>query len=125
MQQLQNEGIYGIEKIYTKDELAERYGQNGPYSFMLEAEPAFSFGGSWMGDVICEKPADQATGTHGHMPEKGPQPVFMAHGPSFCQDAVLQKANMVDVAPTLAAVLGQEMPEADGRVLTELLVQRE
>jgi hypothetical protein len=37
------------------------------------------------------------------------------------EGAVIENAKLVDVAPTLAAVLGQTLPEADGRVLTELL----
>jgi predicted AlkP superfamily pyrophosphatase or phosphodiesterase len=45
----------------------------------------------------------------------------MAHGPDFKDGAYLKNAKTVDIAPTLAAVLGQTMPEADGRVLTELL----
>lgn len=35
--------------------------------------------------------------------------------------AQLASAKLVDVAPTLAAVLGQTLADADGRVLTELL----
>ena len=36
--------------------------------------------------------------------------------------AVVDRAHVTDEAPTLAAVLGQTMPQADGRVLHELLV---
>ena len=60
-------------------------------------------------------------GAHGHTPERGPQPVFLAHGPAFKEGAYLKNAKLVDVAPTLAAVLGQTLPEADGRCMTELL----
>ena len=60
-------------------------------------------------------------GAHGHAPERGPQPVFMAHGPDFKEGAKLDRAKLVDVAPTLAAVLGQTLADADGRVMTELL----
>ena len=121
LQELQKSGKYGIEKVYTKAELAERYGQSGPFSFMLEAEPGYSFGNAWTGEPVAFHSGGKAHGTHGHMPEKGPQPIFMAHGPSFCEGAALENAMMVDVAPTLAAVLGESLPEADGRVLTELL----
>lgn len=118
LRELQDSGKYGIQKIYTKDELLEKYGQSGPYSFMLEGEEGISFGDAFAGDVIVEIPT---RGTHGHMPEKGPQPVFMAHGPAFKEGAKLAGAKLVDIAPTLAAVLGQTLVDADGRVMTELL----
>ena len=119
LRQLQESGKYGIRKVYTKDELLEQYGQDGPYSFMVEAEDGYGFANSW----TAEHPIANVTnrGTHGHTPERGPQPVFLAHGPDFKDGAYLRNAKAVDIAPTLAAVLGQTMPEADGRVLTELL----
>jgi predicted AlkP superfamily pyrophosphatase or phosphodiesterase len=119
LQQLQESGKYGIRKIYTKDELLEQYGQNGPYSFMVEAEDGYGFANAWTGDKPIVPVA--LRGTHGHTPERGPQPVFLAHGPAFKDGAYLKNAKLVDIAPTLAAVLGQTLPEADGRVLTELL----
>ena len=45
----------------------------------------------------------------------------MAHGPSFKEGAVVERANIVDVAPTLAATFGQTLSEADGKVLETLL----
>lgn len=59
--------------------------------------------------------------THGHLPEKGPQPVFAAKGPAFRDGAVLPSGRLVDEAPTLAAVLGLEIPGADGHPVRELL----
>ena len=121
LQRLQQSGKYGIEKIFTKDELDERYGQNGPYSFIVEAEDNTNFSNSWVGEAIIQLRPEQTKGVHGHMPEKGPQPVFMAHGPDFKEGAKIDHAKLVDVAPTLAAVLGQTLADADGRVMTELL----
>lgn len=118
--QLQKTGKYGIETVLTGEMLAERYGQRGPFSFMLEAEPGTEFGGRWIGEPVSLRPADKPRGAHGNMPEKGPQPIFLAHGPSFRAGAVVPRAKLVDVAPTLAAVLGQKLTEADGSVLTEL-----
>ena len=122
LQQLQASGKYGIRKIYTKDELAEQYGQAGPYSFMVEAEDGYGFANSWTAEkAVAPLPNGGLRGAHGHMPERGPQPVFLAHGPAFKDGAYLKNAKLVDIAPTLAAVLGQTMPEADGRCLKELL----
>ena len=106
-----------IEKIWCKDELRERYGQSGPYSFMVEAQDGFAFGNAWQGDAVVELTG----GVHGYRPEKGPHAVFMAHGPSFRDGAFVPEAKLVDIAPTLAATFGQHLPEADGCVLSELL----
>ena len=89
---------------------------------MVEAEDGYGFANSWTAEShIAPLPNGGLRGAHGHTPERGPQPVFLAHGPAFKEGAVLKNAKLVDIAPTLAAVLGQTMPEADGRCLTELL----
>lgn len=118
LKKLQATGEYGIERIWTREEVKERYGLNGPFSFMIEAEEGVRFLNDLTGGAVSETPV---CGAHGHMPEKGPQPIFMGHGPAFREGAVLERAELVDIAPTLAATLGQTMPDADGRVLTELL----
>lgn len=119
LRKLQENPEYGIERIWTKEELAETYGQGGPYSFMVEAVEGVQFSDALSGEAVTQNAT--ASGKHGYQPEKGPQPVFLAHGPAFRDGAVLKRAKLVDVAPTLAAIMGQTMPEADGSVLKELL----
>ena len=46
---------------------------------------------------------------------------FIAWGRGIKQGARLGMIQNVDVAPTMAALLGQKLPGADGRILTELL----
>ena len=121
LQKLQADPRYGIEKIWTKAELAETYGQNGPYGFIVEGTEDTALSSKWTGEPVIQLPDDALGGRHGYQPEKGPQPIFMAHGPSFKDGAVVKNAKLVDIAPTLAATFGQTLPEADGRVLTELL----
>ena len=62
-----------------------------------------------------------AHSTHGHFPEKGPQPPFMAMGPSFKKGAVLENGNILNHAPTFAKVLGFNLPEAKGEAIYEIL----
>lgn len=118
LQFLKETGKYGIEKIFEKEELLEKYGQRGPYSFIVEGIDSVGFGGKANSSAV--ETGKKWCG-HGYMPEKGPQPVFLAHGPSFRDGAVLPSAKLVDIAPTLAAVLGQTLCDADGNVLAELL----
>ncbi|MBQ3074982.1 MAG: alkaline phosphatase family protein, partial [Clostridia bacterium] len=86
--------------------------------FIVEAQEGVRFINDLTGDPVSE---NSVKGAHGYMPEKGPQPIFMGHGPAFREGALLERAELVDIAPTLAATLGQTMPDACGRVLTELL----
>lgn len=46
---------------------------------------------------------------------------FMATGYGIRQGAVLERMSTVDLAPTVAALLGLEMKNVEGRVLTEIL----
>ena len=50
------------------------------------------------------------------------QPVFIGAGPDFVPGADAGRRSMLDEAPTFAALLGVELPEAEGVVLRELLV---
>ena len=114
---------WGIEQVFTVEETKEIYGTYGTFSFMVEGDGHTSFTDDWHGE--CSVPVEAIEGyraKHGYRPEKGPQPVFLASGPAFKPGAVVATAHVTDEAPTLAAVLGQTLPQADGRVLTELLV---
>ena len=118
---LQTEGAYGIEKVHTMEELKEKYGQGGPYSFLVEGDGNTHFSTAWDGAALVQINPDKRKGSHGYMPEKGPQPVFLAHGPSFRENVSIPNAKLVDIAPTLAAALGQQLPNTDGRCLHELV----
>jgi arylsulfatase A-like enzyme len=62
-------------------------------------------------------------GMHGTFGPRDVHNVLIANGPDFKQDLhrdELPSAN-VDVAPTIAKILGLSMPNADGRVLSEAL----
>lgn len=127
LKQLAAEGVWGFKQVYTVDEVRERYGTYGAFSYMVETDGDTAFSDDWLEPV--ESPVvltDYRLGyaTHGYEPEKGPQPVFMGRGPAFKEGAMIAKASVVDEAPTLAKILGQEMPQAEGRCLGELLNNR-
>ena len=60
--------------------------------------------------------------THGHMPEKGPQPIFLAMGPDFQKGMAIEKGEIINAAPTFAKVLGISLPDADGRPFDEIFI---
>lgn len=124
LKQLAAEGVWGFEKVFTVEEVRERYGTYGPFSFMVETDGYTTFSEDWHEPVVSAVDiTDYRLGnaTHGYEPEKGPQPVFLGRGPAFKEGAVLSNAQIIDEAPTLARILGQEMPQAEGRCLEELL----
>lgn len=121
---LRDEGIYGFSEVIPESEAREKYRLGGDFAFALETDGYTSFSDD------CRRPlvrafsnADYRLGraTHGYLPDKGPQPVFCAKGPAFLDSASLDRIDAVDEAPTFARILGTEMSDVDGRVLTELL----
>ena len=121
LESLKNDEQYGIEAVYTREELREKYGQNGPYTFMVEAKDGTAFSGVLDVDAVVPLAEGVIKAGHGYEPHKGPQPIFLASGASFKDGAVVENAQLIDIAPTLAAVLGADLPQAEGRILHELL----
>lgn len=124
LNRLCEEGKYGISKVLTREEAESRDHLSGDFSFVLDSDGHSSFSEEWNGPLVQEQ--DQTdyrfgAATHGHYPDLGPQPVFFGFGPAIKSGVYLDKANLVDEAPTYAQILGLSLPEADGRVLTELL----
>jgi predicted AlkP superfamily pyrophosphatase or phosphodiesterase len=119
------DGVWGFDKIYTTAQVLEAYGWSGDFSFVLETDGITTFSEDWHEPIV--NPVDLTDyrlgkATHGYEPQKGPQPVFVASGPAFKQDMVIPFCHIFDEAPTFARILGQSMPQAEGRVLSELLV---
>ena len=110
-------GQAGIERVFTRAEAAE-HGYDGDFSFMLETDGRTKIENNWQGPYLTEH---AVRGGHGYLPEKGPRHPLLAMGPAFRPGAVLEHAELIDGAPTWARVLGLELPDADGRVLEELL----
>ena len=123
LEKLRDSEVCGIGEILTEAEARERYHLGGDFAFVIETDGWTSFSTSWLKPV--QKPLDNSDyrfgrATHGHEPEKGPQPTLMAFGPDIQPGAHLETARLVDEAPTFAHALGLTMPDTDGHCLTEL-----
>jgi predicted AlkP superfamily pyrophosphatase or phosphodiesterase len=89
-------------------------------SFYLEAEPGYMFSGSFSGASLVR--GSNLKGNHGFLPDKPEMHTgFIAFGHGIKPGVALQRARLVDVAPTVAALLGLKLDDADGRVLHEIL----
>lgn len=119
-----DEGIYGFERVYTADEVKEKYGLYGDFSFVLETDGYTGFGERVTRPAVTGFDLSDyrhGKGTHGHEPDKGPQPTFIVSGPSFKSGVVIDRGDVLNHAPTLAAVLGVELQDAWGHAVSELL----
>jgi predicted AlkP superfamily pyrophosphatase or phosphodiesterase len=122
-----DEGIYGISQVFTREESAEAEHLDGDFSFVLETDGYTAFGDSCVRPIVTKygsRDVDDyrfGTATHGYLPDKGPQPVLAAKGPSIKNNVVLERRRTVDEAPTFAKILGVALPEADGVPIEEIL----
>lgn len=101
------------------------FGVEGPFDFILESRLPISFGEQFDCDMIwgSQVAGDHKIGvaTHGGSPQREEATLFMACGPDVQKGVVVERRSMVDEAPTMAKMLGFEMPDTDGTAIEELL----
>ncbi|MDO4838288.1 MAG: alkaline phosphatase family protein [Clostridia bacterium] len=124
LQKLYDDGVWGIGQLMTRKETEQQYHLSGDFDFALDTDGMTSFSNAFTGAFV--RPLNNedyrlSQASHGHLPEKGPQPTLIAFGPHIKPRVILSTANLVDEAPTFAAALGIEMPGTDGHVLEEIL----
>ena len=121
---MRDEGVYGISRVYTAEEAANEEHLAGEFSFVIEGDGYTSFAEDWNRPMVKQLDlSDYRFGraTHGHHPDRGPQPFFFGFGPDIAEGVRIDRRPTVDEAPTIAAVLGAEMPWADGSPIEEML----
>ena len=87
---------------------------------MLMADDGFFFTGHPTPEAAAAAPVYRAA--HGHapmLPQLGAG--FVMAGPGVREGARLGEISMLDLAPTAARLLGVDLPDAEGRVLSEAL----
>jgi len=87
----------------------------------LAAESGYSFSGSHSGDEIISKRSSRG-GTHGFLPDQPDMlATFVIWGHGIKPGSKLGKIQSIDVAPTMAKLLGVELPTAEGKPLNKIL----
>ena len=103
----------GIRRVYPQNEIRDKGGDPSAY-LALEAAEGFEIIGGYRGDYIS--PSTLA-GTHGYDPERPEmQASFLAYGPAVALGKI-ERARLIDVAPTVARWLGLELNKAEGKPL--------
>jgi predicted AlkP superfamily pyrophosphatase or phosphodiesterase len=89
--------------------------------FALEARPGFYFSPRLRPEVSEPAPAGTRA-CHGYRPDReGYTSLLLAAGAGVASGAELEEMSILDLGPTLAALLGLSLPQAEGRVREELL----
>ncbi|MFC6324272.1 alkaline phosphatase family protein [Companilactobacillus baiquanensis] len=110
--------VEGIEHIYTQDEAIKR-GADPACTFMIEAKAGYYFTDESNRPTIVEQvdpdtlgEPDRYCGVHGYDPDKpGYQTTILFNGPAVNEGKTIEKADLVDEAPTFAKLLGLEFKE--------------
>lgn len=116
-----SEEKYGIEAILYKEELSA-YHVAEEYSYMIEAKRGYCFDDRLDGSIMEDlKEKNQRYATHGYAPDK---PGYLSNliiaGADIKQNHDIGTVRMVDIAPTMAKILGVDFPGCDGRALNEI-----
>lgn len=118
------EGVWGISRVYTAEEARREEHLAGGFSFVIETDGYTSFTSDWREPYVRALDVDDyrfGRATHGHQPDKGPQPTLIAFGPDIRPGAVVERAALVDEAATFARVLGLDLGCVDGRAIEGIL----
>jgi predicted AlkP superfamily pyrophosphatase or phosphodiesterase len=93
----------------------------GMGDLILFASECYAFRKEVTGEEVVV-PAVNYGGTHGY-PASDPEldGIFIAHGPDIKPGTVVDRVSNLDVAPTLARIMGLTLPEVDGRAIEEIL----
>ena len=119
----------GIAEVLEAATDAPRLGMPTPQEndgmgdLILYPKAGYAISGNAAGEVEAG-PAIDYGGTHGY-PSADPEldGIFIASGGGIKAGVKLDRVSNLDVAPTIARILGLEMPPMDGKPLSEILVE--
>jgi predicted AlkP superfamily pyrophosphatase or phosphodiesterase len=119
-------GIEGIDAIVEPADYA-RYGlpqpsDNGQMgSLFLIGKDGYAFTADAGDQVVVDAPAT-SLGSHGYVAsDPDLRALFIASGRGIRKGTALDTVSTLDLAPTVARLLGFELPAADGKALTAIL----
>jgi len=114
-----------LDYVMDAEEARQVFKVEGPFDFIIESKLPISFGERLDGNTIwgSKVPGDNKIGaaTHGGSPQRAEVTTFIANGPNIRDGVVIERCSMVDEAPTMAKMLGFEMPETDGLAIKEFI----
>jgi predicted AlkP superfamily pyrophosphatase or phosphodiesterase len=120
LEEFRADPLHGIEEVH-RGAAIRRLGLGQAMDFVLEARPGFYFSPRLRPEVSEPAPAGHRA-CHGYRPERaGYTSLLVAAGAGIRAGAELEEMSILDLGPTLAALLGLALPGAEGRARSELL----
>jgi predicted AlkP superfamily pyrophosphatase or phosphodiesterase len=115
------EDSYGIERLYNKEELKSLHAPSTA-SYMIEAKAGYCFSDGLKGAVVTDLEEQGIKyATHGFSPDKPDYKCnLVISGACINDNYQLGDIQMVDIAPTIAEILGVDFKSCDGRSLKEI-----
>ena len=117
--------VEGVERVYTPDQF-DQIGQASPAvdsrapDLWVAARSGYSFSDSSEGDIVVVP--QREGGTHGYRPEHDELlAMLVLSGEAIRPGTKLGRVSNLDVAPTMAALLGVALPAIDGQPLKAAL----
>jgi predicted AlkP superfamily pyrophosphatase or phosphodiesterase len=117
-------GAEGIDRVFGVDELAKlglpvpEVSDQGP-DMVLAATPDYVFSNESEGEYVTQL---SGKGTHGYLnTDPKMQSIFIAWGADVPSGIRLKNISNLDIAPTIAALLGFEMKKAKGHVIEQIV----
>lgn len=114
---------FGISRIFSTGEASE-YGADDTCVMMLEAKDGYYFldDHEMLTRSVEDVTRHKMRATHGYVPDLPKyQTFFLASGYGVRKGGSCNSMKLWDEAPTLARIMGLELPDTDGCVRTELL----
>ena len=121
--ELSQHEIYGIEQIFSGKETIE-LGVDDNCVIMIEAKKGYYYLDEFevLTRPVKEEKKHKMRGTHGYLPDKPDyQTFFMASGYGIKEGVEVEFMRLYDEGPTLARLMGLELPDADGKIIEEIL----
>jgi predicted AlkP superfamily pyrophosphatase or phosphodiesterase len=92
-------------------------------ALFLTAEDGYAFTAA-IGDRVVVDASEGSLGAHGYVATDADlQSLFIASGLGIKPGVVLDRVDVIDVAPTAARLLGVDLRDVEGKVLSEILVR--
>ncbi len=120
--------VEGVDVVITPKDFP-KYGLANPKDdphmadVVLSAKKGYSFSDSLAGGLVVTPKSDEVKGTHGYDPNQpGLHGSFVAWGAGINAGATVERIENIDVAPTMAALLGLKM-QADGKAVEGVLAK--
>ena len=99
----------GIARVLTATEIV-KLGGFADAAFLVELKPGYQLGYAFSGPLVTPAPS---TGMHGYLPDRPEMRAsFFIMGPGIARGKQLGVIDMRQIAPTLAAILGVQLPAA-------------